>query len=392
MNEYIKILSLLLLSIAVASSEGKLIAISAVLGLVVIFFDKDRFSNIKNKCFNITFGVFLFFIFTMIISSLGINHNVGITESFKYFEKITSFLIVYLLLGNVRHFLKIVLAGLAVGFVVNDYVLYKELMASPISIYNFRGGALFGNPNKLGGVAALVIPFFVYFSIKYRKNVGYSFLSLMTIAGLCTSLFVAGSRGAVLNVIVELVAIGVLYLHNTRVIKFSWKYFLVACIAVVAVSVAFINMNGRTYDYERVQVWMSALQMFCDNTLFGVGLGNFNAVYNSGYVSALAKEPNLVHPHNTYLFFLVETGLVGFIGYFSTIVAFVALWWKHRANDTSDECGLKFSDVFMISLVGMIPHNMVDVVCIFRDQMLIQYLLWALCCWQFNNCKPVVRE
>ncbi len=392
MVDYIKALSLFCLSVAVASSEGKLIAISAFLGFVAFIMDKNRFYNIKNKCFNITFITFLFFVITMIIASLGISYHDGIKESTKYFEKITSFLIVYLLLGNVKNYFKITLLGLAIGFIANDYVLLKEVMASQLSVYDFRGGGLFGNPNKLGGVAALVVPFFIYFSIRYRQNIGLLLISILTIVGLCISLFVAGSRGAVLNIIVELIAICILYFHNAKIIKFSYKYFLLAGVVAVIASVAFISMNMRSYDYERVLVWTFALQMFKDYPLCGVGLGNFNMVYNSGYVSALAKEPNLVHPHNTYLLFLVETGIIGFIGYISTVITFITLWWKYRENDTSDTCNLKFTDIFMISLIGMIPHNLVDVVCIFRDQMLIQYLFWVLCCWQLNPDKNIVRE
>lgn len=385
MLDIVKQIALLCMAIAVACSQGKLIVLGAVLGLAALVLDKDRFCNLKNKSFNITFIVFVFFIITMCISSLGIGHASGIKESFKYFEKITTFLIMYLLLGNVKNYLKISVIGLALGFIINDYVIIQEVLNSTTLLDKIRVGGFFGNPNKLGGVMALAVPFFSYFLLKYKNDKILFSISLGTLISLFAGLYISGSRGACLNIIIECAAFVALYLYRNKYISFSFRKIMFISVLILVACVMFVTLNERSYDYERILVWQSSVEMFLDNMLFGIGLGNFNSVYNDGYISALAKEPNLSHPHNVYLFYLAETGIVGFIGYLSVVVNFMLLWKNFRHNDLEEAYGIRFTDVFLISLIGMLPHNMVDVVSIFRDQMLLQYYFWGLCCWRFNG-------
>ena len=72
----------------------------------------------------------------------------------------------------------------------------------------------------------------------------------------------------------------------------------------------------ETYDF-RAQIWYQAFQIFLDNPLFGIGLGNY-----SDYVLIHCPEQVWVvnnefiafdHPESGYLLFLTELGGIGFV-------------------------------------------------------------------------------
>jgi len=64
---------------------------------------------------------------------------------------------------------------------------------------------------------------------------------------------------------------------------------------------------------ERLSQWYAGWQMFLDNPVRGVGIGNYNAAYD---VYRLEQWPvALGHAHNHYLTIAAESGFVGFLAY-----------------------------------------------------------------------------
>lgn len=69
-----------------------------------------------------------------------------------------------------------------------------------------------------------------------------------------------------------------------------------------------VNLSNKTIDYgdinslstNRLDLWKTAISDFISNPLFGVGWGNF--IYRNG-----------INAHNTYLQFLCEGGVIGFV-------------------------------------------------------------------------------
>lgn len=67
---------------------------------------------------------------------------------------------------------------------------------------------------------------------------------------------------------------------------------------------------------ERLLMWNSAWQMWKDHPLAGVGLGMYQDLEKSRYISPLAKDPNnRLHAHSNYMTLLAETGTVGVAGF-----------------------------------------------------------------------------
>ena len=76
--------------------------------------------------------------------------------------------------------------------------------------------------------------------------------------------------------------------------------------------------------------YTSALKMFKQNMLFGVGVKNFRvkckeAQFRSSETGVFCSS----HPHNTYLQLMAETGLVGLIYILSLVIIFFFYLYKH---------------------------------------------------------------
>jgi O-antigen ligase len=91
---------------------------------------------------------------------------------------------------------------------------------------------------------------------------------------------------------------------------------------------------------ERMVHWQAAGNMFLASPWTGVGIGNFNTLFNTYGVQGWIYPRG--HAHNYYLHLLAEVGIVGFLGYMSMlatsfVVGFRALKRVRRAGDTYGE-------------------------------------------------------
>ncbi len=144
-------------------------------------------------------------------------------------------------------------------------------------------------------------------------------LAFLAIIAVAIGAFVAnGTRGAWLASMVLIVSLSFLAARS------KLKYFLVAiCVGgllygvfhetvdTVYVDRLMSTVNVQDYSQqERVYVWTSALHMYEDNPMLGVGYGRFEEMYLGQY-----KRPEatleLGHAHNNFLQIMAEQGTVG---------------------------------------------------------------------------------
>ncbi|MDG6777380.1 O-antigen ligase family protein [Thiomicrorhabdus sp. zzn3] len=82
------------------------------------------------------------------------------------------------------------------------------------------------------------------------------------------------------------------------------------------ISTYFSGENLNTSLGARFEMWKVALLAFIEKPVFGWGFDSFNAVYNHYFEAHEAIKPSKAsgwgQPHNDYLQFLVETGVIGF--------------------------------------------------------------------------------
>jgi len=119
------------------------------------------------------------------------------------------------------------------------------------------------------------------------------------------------------------------------------------------------SASGGT-GFIRVQLWQSSLRMALDHPVLGVGLDNFLYHYRDSYLQAGASaEPNLSHPHNIFLQFWLQMGILGLASLLWLMVALFQLWrrlWAGAPSPFQRACLAAIAG----ALVDLLLHGMVD--------------------------------
>ena len=140
-------------------------------------------------------------------------------------------------------------------------------------------------------------------------------------------LILSQTRGAWLAFLAVLV---IFILINKDYRKTAFKIFTVIMIGFMLVSLKFPNLTDRFESIsnmnsgtikERLLMWESATNIFKDYSIHGIGQRMFTKMYNTQYILPDAKERPSAdgkghdHPHNNFMKFLCEGGLLGAISF-----------------------------------------------------------------------------
>lgn len=181
-----------------------------------------------------------------------------------------------------------------------------------------RISSIVGNPNKLGILNTLALMNLFYLVSIDKIKIRMFFIYLISI--IITIFILTGSRNSILTTIVFIITYYILVICKYR--KYSQKmnkifWFMNICFVIIAIILTFsvinkgivgtisIFMRGDYTLSERDIAWNYLLDLFSDNYLLGIGLGN---TYN--YLSS--TNIGVYSAHNNYIGLLAELGLIGF--------------------------------------------------------------------------------
>ena len=235
-------------------------------------------------------------------------------------------------------------------------------------------GPFKNNPYVGAWIAKLVLlpPMFLilYKKLKlqhYKNHLTYIFFIVSSI--LFLSVFITGERMALLLILANIfiICIGIIL---DKIISLK-KMVLLLIISFFGISIfaysfpdttqrAYFStvekiFNWRTSDYGLV--WQSAYDVWMQSPVFGVGLHKYReacenlGIYGSSYLNAIGGGV-CFHPHNISLQLLSETGLVGFI-LFYTMVCF--LTFSSLKTFYTKKLWLSFALVFNIIITCFLP-------------------------------------
>lgn len=384
--EWLKAITVFIIGISVASEIKALSVIAAVLGLFICFKDRNIISNIKNKF--LKSSIFRIFGFVVIFALLCIvqgNYS-GLSNVLKFFEKITSILLIYIFIGKINNVFLISTAGIILGLWLGESTVFYQYLNNVNTNGINRVGGIYGNPNNLGAVIELIFPVIVYTIYKYSKNTKVLISCYLSILTAFVALVISGSRGAMMAVLVEFIAFVILYFFRKNKLQLRISYIFIFIFLLLGILYCFLNFYSRSYDMERILIFTSAWQMFLDHPFIGIGLGKWGDVYTPIYISSMAKEFDIAHAHNAFLYVLAETGIIGFTAFFS----FIYYQFKTAINISlkiysADWTYINIADMFAIIILGMIIHNMVDVYITVKFYLLIYLFIWGICCLYFEE-------
>ena len=235
-------------------------------------------------------------------------------------------------------------------------------------------GPFKNNPHVGAWIAKLVLlpPMFLilYKKLKlqhYKNHLTYIFFIVSSI--LFLSVFITGERMALLLILANIfiIYIGIIL---DKIISLK-KMVLLLLISFFGISIfaysfpdttqrAYFStiekiINWRSSDYGLV--WQSAYDVWMQSPFFGVGLHKYReacenlGIYGSSYLNAIGSGV-CFHPHNISLQLLSETGLVGFI-LFYTMVCF--LTFSSLKTFYTKKLWLSFALVFNIIFTCFLP-------------------------------------
>ena len=274
----------------------------------------------------------------------------------------------------------------AIGYIESEKKIKTILMAFVFSVFitdvvgayqffvidNPRPSGMSGSATFYASNLLMALP--ILYMIVRDRYMQYIWIPMGVLSFSIVMLILSGTRGGWIALVFVLMMLIVL--------EKKYRKIIVAVCFVLGISFTFciyvnpfiqsrvITITDAKYqsNSERLLMWQSAVAMFKDYPVHGVGQEQFGYMYNTQYISPLAKErgdddykKGHGHPHNNFFKFLSEGGIIGILafiilhGYF--LCRMFLLYRKEKSLE-SVSCGMIGMLVFLgIHLEGLTDTN-----------------------------------
>ena len=242
------------------------------------------------------------------------------------------------------------------------------------------------NPNLLGGYFVAGIPALYGLAAYYFEDKKFKISLVWIICALLSTvtLFLTGCRGSYMGMLV--IMLGIFSVSA----KYLWQNYKQIYLSIVGAVTAFATaalmfvsslrarvlsifaMRQDSSNSFRFNVYHSSIEMFKDNWLLGIGVGNQN--FREIYGLYMKTGFDALSAYNIFLEIAVESGifaLFAFLGFLVTLIK-NAVQFILKSKDTKN---VILVSACTISVCAVCVHGMVDTV-FFRPQ--IQFVFWTM--------------
>jgi O-antigen ligase len=338
--------------------------------IVLLFFTWFSCKQKKYSILNTQYSIPLGLIFIGLLLSLFANKNyyVGFGVLKGWFLLPIIFAII--LFDNLKKdeslleksWLALFLSGAAVSIIGGVYKLLGILT------YDGRLRAFWDSPNQLA--MFLAVPFLIGasrfnleeladLSAKGKFEPWKRWMVIFGLALIIINLYLTKSYGAWLAISV---ALGVYFCLKYN--KISQRRYLAVFLVILIFLLSWAsflkyksvaNLGSRSSLESRLMIWKSAGLMIKDNFLLGIGPGNFQ----NNYLEYQKYFPPYLEwavpqPHNLFLAFWLEAGLLGLVGFIWLLILFFRDNKKTIANNR--EAGI----LLLAIMIYILLHGLVD--------------------------------
>ncbi len=266
----------------------------------------------------------------------------------------------------------LILSGAGVALVALFYWARGQLT------YDGRLRAFYLSPNHLAMYLSpiLILSLYLYFCLR-RKF--FKILLFIVHCSLFMVIYLTFSYGAWLAVVAAL-----FFLLVTKAKSQKFIYYLAGFILLLVVLSfiwqmpsqkfqTFLNFSRSSLE-SRLMIWRSALEIIKDHPLVGIGPGMFQKYYLD-YQSKFRPylEWAVPQPHNLFLAFWLQTGLLGLVGFGWLLVRFFRGAFKKLFTA---HCPLV--TVLVATMIYILVHGLVDTPYWKNDLSIIFWLITAL--------------
>ncbi|MFH1461170.1 MAG: O-antigen ligase family protein, partial [Patescibacteria group bacterium] len=233
--------------------------------------------------------------------------------------------------------------------------------------YDNRLAGFYNSANYLAMYLApiLILSFYLY---SFTKNKKFKILLVTGYCLLVTVIYLTYSYGAWLGVLAAFLFI----LIKRKRIKITIIFILLIIVVLMfqVSSFKFQGMLDLSYPSlkSRLVIWQVAGEIIKDNFLIGIGPGMFQKYY-SDYQAQFPSYPEwaVPHPHNLFLAFWLQTGLLGLIGF---------IWLLFLFFKKTDPKGF-LGSVLMAAMIYLLAHGLIDTTYWKNDLSIIFWLITA---------------
>ena len=241
------------------------------------------------------------------------------------------------------------------------------------------------NPNLFGGYLVAGFPTVlgsVFFFLN-RKQFKYAIIPAIFTLVSIYAIFQTGCRGAYLSLMLIL---GCVFLISA---KFLWKTykklyvsFISSIVVLFMMAITFVGalrhrfmsifaMRNDSSNSFRFNVYHSSLQMFKDNWLLGIGVGNKN--FREIYGLYMTTGFDALSAYNIYLETAVESGIFALIAFLGTLITLSINAVKFILTELDIEKVI-YVAISIIAIWAVMFHGLVDTI-YFRPQ--LQFMFWT---------------
>ena len=321
------------------------VVLVSIFFLINIFIKKE-FNYFKNKFFFIFLIFFLYIFFNSIFKYFDFNN---LRTSISYIRFGLFSLGVFYFLNQKKEILNWLFYVFVFCFVILiidsaiQFIFKENLLKTKVDLSG-RISSLFGTEYVMGSYLSRLFPVFLattFYLFKDKKQF-IIFISILFVL-IEILIFLSGERAAFFfNTMAAIfVIIMIRDFKKVRFVSLVASFFLITLITMIDNSakkriwdstIDQIGLNSNKLNiFSEVHEshYKSAYKMFLENKIFGIGIRNFRNFCNENRFNVKNERSCTTHPHNTYVQFLAELGIVGFIFIFGLLFLFVYFSFRH---------------------------------------------------------------
>ena len=235
----------------------------------------------------------------------------------------------------------------------------------------------FFNPNVFGFYINIII-LILCVSFDGIKNKRLCAIEKITFVSSIVCLFFTFSRTSWISLVLSLLCIGILL--DKKYIRYAALIFICIFAADILLGINRADItklpDDGSFSY-RIELWKTSLKIIKDNLITGIGFGTFFK-YTSVYSGKIVKY--IEHCHNIYLQIFMESGIIGFIAFFTAAVSIFKRTLREYFFNKKDKIGIL---VILITVMALI-HGAVDSVSLTPQIMIILSCFAGLVMSKYN--------
>jgi len=264
-----------------------------------------------------------------------------------------------------RVFYCLIVSGFVVSIISLIYLIQGDLDIQG------RLQGFYNSPNYLAMYLAPILIITLGLFLKVGTPCPLGLQRVFLISNLCLLiiiLFFTKSLGAWLGVIAALIFGLSIYLWERQKKWLIWTILFCGLIIILVFSLLKINsIQGKLSFDSRLIIWQRAWEAFKNSPFRGIGPGTFGDYFPAYPIWGVPQ------PHNLYFAFLLQTGLIGFIGFIWLLICFFRQGFKLFKTHYS-----LLITILMSVMVYVLAHGLVDTTYWKNDLSIIFWLIIGL--------------